>query len=94
MLTCLLVVLLIEATQKFLKDATHADIGQSGNNQPVRVGLWFIGEVEGSVSDTLNNSEKAVAICQFASFSIKVETLQHLPDIRAEPIKVFYKIVV
>ena len=90
----LLVVLLVEAAQQFLKYRAHVDVGQGGQRETVGVARLLVGEVDVRVGDFLNHREQAVVVGELAGFGVILKIPQHVAHILAVAVEVFDEVVV
>ena len=94
MFSCLLVVLLIKSTEKFLEESSHLVIGDRRQWKSVGVIGGPVGEVDVRVGDALDDREQTLVVGKFLRLVVVVEVLQHVFHIIAESVEIFHKVVI
>ena len=94
MLSCLLVVLFVESTEKFLEECSHLVVGYWRKRQTVWVVGRAVGEVDVRVGDALDDGQETLVVSKFLCLVVVVEVLQHVFHIIAESVEIFHKVVI
>ena len=91
-LSGLLVVLLVELADEFLKDVAHAEIGQAGELAPVRADGVVVGEIDVRGDEFFEDAVEGVRLRHFPDLVAEIELGDDFGDVGAEAVEVVIEV--